>query len=369
MKTTLIILMLISAIAQAQDSWHFKSSQDDFTVTSGDNQLTIGSTVIENKKAFDEFLKILLKANRGDCPTLGEAQLTVEAKNPTVTVTKKFYPVEGAIESNGKCSNLEYDTGWSLPFHREWFSAGPAGKITIGNSMTFKSPDLSFTVNRKENDWASGGKGFVPDVLRMADFARAADNFKIDKRYNKKVKENSRSNFTLTTGGAAYKFYHINGLWAVEFPKSPSLAATKDFAMLGRFAKNELGDNRSDEMGVLGNKTAPPEERLDLLDKMSNVDSPAFKNTLHRILKDPEENMKLKEQVALLLVDRPSSDNVKALMTLLEKGTMADKAIASKVLKRLNPSGPQINDDDGAEADEKLRKWRDWYVKYSKATK
>lgn len=361
--------MLISLSARAQDSWHFKSAQDDFTVTSNDNQLVIGSTPLANKKAFDDFLKVLLKANKGDCPTLGEAQLTVEAKNPSVTVTKKFYPVEGSVESNGKCAALEYDAGWSLPFHREWFTEESNAKINIGPSMAFKSPDLTFTVNRKENDWTSGGKGFVPDLLRVADFARAAESFKVEKRYNKKAKENSRSSFSLSTGGATYKFFFINGLWAIEFPKSASLVATKDFAMFGRFAKNELGDNRSDEMVTLANKNAAPEERMDLLDKMSNVDSPVFKNTLHRILKDPEENMKLKEQVALLLVDRPSSDNVKALMTLLERGATADKVIATKALKRLNPGGPLINDDDGPEADAKLKKWRDWYAKYSKATR
>ena len=367
MKTIPIIFMFFSIMSFAQDSWHFKSSQDDFTVTAGD-QLTIGGTPIANKRVFDDFLKILLKSNRGECPTLGDAQLTVEAKTTSSSVTKKFYPVEGAIESNGKCSDLDYDTGWSLPFHRDWFSNDSAGKIDLGDTMAFKSSELGFTLTKKENVWISTSKGFVPDLLRMTEFAKAVENFKIEKRYSKKAKENSRSSFTLTTNAAKYKFYHINGAWAIEAPKSSSLIATKDFPMIGRFARSELGDNRSDDLNTLANKGVAVKERQDLLEKMSNVDSQAFKNTLHMILKDPAENIRLKEQVALLLIDRPSGDNVRAVMTLLEKGSAAEKVVASKALRRLNSGGPLFSEEDGDGASEKLKKWREWYSRYSKAT-
>ncbi len=359
--------MALAQTPEAKDSWHFKSPLDDFQVVAMDNRLFVGDAPV-NKKNFDDFLRLLLKANREDCPPLGVPELTVEAKSGSTLVTKKFYPVEGVVEASGKCATLDFDAGWSLPYHRDWFTGDTNGKIVVGLSMMFKSKDLSFQLFKKGDEWSSSGKGFIPDSTRMGSFARAADSFKVEKRYSKKIKSQVARSFTLSTGGQTLHLYNIHGLWAVEFPKSHELVATSDFSMLGKFTKNELGDNRSDEMNQLADKNLPPTERTAILDKLANVDSTVFRNTLHQIIKDPDENPGLKERVAILLVDRPSRENVKVMMDLIEKSNLKDQSMASKVLRRLNPVGPYIIADDvGPELDEKLKKWKDWYAKYRQA--
>jgi len=367
MKTTFVFAFLIwLSFAAAQDTWNFKSSQDSFTVTSQDGHIAIGDSAV-NSKVFNQFLKILLRANRGDCPTVDKAELTVEAKSGSTVIVKKFYPTEGAIESNGKCATLDYDEGWSLPFHREWLISPPNGHIPLGDSLSFKSDELKFDLFKKGEDWSIKGGEFIPNLLRMKDFVQTADNFKVEKRYSKKIKDSAKHSFRLSTGRANYNFYLIEGMWTVEFPKGASLVATRDFAMLGRFARSELGDNRSSDIVLLGDKSADAGERIQILEKLQNVDSPVFKSTLHKILRDPEENAALKERVASLLVDRPSADNLAVLFYVLEKSTAADQQIVSKVLRRLNPAGPLLNGQDETSADEKIKKWKEWYAKYKRA--
>lgn len=368
-----LFLPLISILPPAsygqspnQNGWVITSSQDNYEVTAKDNRIFVGD-VEGNKKAFDGFLKLLLRSNRNTCPILGKTLLTVEAKSGGTTVIKKFYPIEGAIEANGKCANLEYDEGWSLPFHREWLTAEDSGQIQVGNTLNFKSSGLNFQLKKKGDEW--GATGFIPDLLRMTNFIKTAGNFKIEKRYSKKVKDKSTPSFTLMTGGSTYKFYNIAGLWAVEFPKSTSLAATRDFSMLGKFTEAELGDNRSDDFGLLSDKTTPVQARIEVLQKLSNVDSPTFKTTLHRIVQDPAEDATLKEHVLLFLVDRPSSENLGALMTVLERSPLKDKILATKALRRLNSTGPLISEKDEGETAEKIQKWKEWYNRYLKARK
>lgn len=381
----LITLTQIHTANARGERWVIKTALDHFVVQSRGggyfiNRQQVDLNAFNQLKDFvDNKLAVLESGKEND----DEDACSKPDEEPDLKITRiktgqkskqiAIYINERFLVMNRGCSSISGDGIFSLPIHRSWYigpkiikiDLGPERRLEFNNSSKF----VEYRQQEVREDALSEGKpvklltngSVIPDWDKINLFEERLKSIRISGRRHLSYSKD-RSHFTLITNGRRYTFYEIRDkglVWALKLPDKPFLVLSQSLSW-GEFDLSHVKDPRSDIISILRNSEKQEGQRITALRKLDNYWNPPFKKILFAIFEDEEEPLRLRRQIAELLIQNPTSQNKKILLSVLVN--TEEKPLREYISKRLSILYPQgqaiLTTDDGFTVTEKINVWR-----------
>ena len=360
-----MILWSLTASADRVDEWVFRSKYDNFTVQKKDGQHFIGSSAVDIKPLKD-FMPFFTADIDGDCPDNlpGRPDVVITFKQGKKSAERRFYLEAKQVRDGKKCADMDGDGIYRLPLHRSWFVGPNSAGITIGRTLKIEKEETVFVqFTKKGNKWLNDDSAFFTDWVFFNQFVAALEKFDISERLHPRA-GNDKKQFHVTTNGKSYEFYKIgDNRWAVKRPEREWLNVSPSFVFLLDMSTDLWRDRHAVGLATVKDSTQPPDNRARAVHQMGTAWSQAIKLVFHKIMLDPEENPRVKEEVAYAMRKKPTTENFAILIRSLEK--TEDIELLHKITKILrirNRKGSVIQITSSEEEVQKIiREWKKWW--------
>ena len=360
-----LILWSFSSWAGSVDQWVFRSKYDNFTVKKNDGQYFIGSSSV-TLKPLNDFLPFFTATIEGDCPDglPGRPDVVITAKRGKESTERRFYLDAKQVKDGKNCADMDGEGIYRLPLHRSWFVGPNNGGIPIGRTLKVEKDDIVFVeFTKKGNKWLNNDSAFFTDWVFFNQFIAALEKYDISGRLHP-LAGKGKKQFNVSTNGKSYEFYKIgDNQWAVKRPEREWLSVSPSFVFLLDMSTDLWRDRHAVGLATVKDKTQPPDNRARAVHQMGTAWSQAIKLVFHTIMLDPEENPRVKEEVAYAMRKKPTTENFAVLIRALEK--TEDIELLHKItgiLRIRNRKGTVIqitsSEEEVARA---IREWKKWW--------
>lgn len=347
--------------------WKFSSDWDHFTVRFDGDFYSLGGKKISSP-VFKDIKELMALKLGAECTGQDrKPDLSIEQVGGGKTIKRNFF-MKSAFMTDGKeCAQILSDGLFYLPLDRKWFTGDKKTSLPIGDSLTVKKGgEVLFAMKRVKSKWEEDS-GYHVNMDFFENFIRSIESFEVDRRVHVAA-SNNKPKFIVSSGTKVYEFYELApALWAVKKDEVPYLLSSKEWSSWGSFESSVWRDSWSGTLEILCDHTQPYEKRMSSLASLQEVWSRSVAACFSKIMTDPNEDLDVKKQIAVIVRTRPTYENYR----LLSKGLKAtqDKSLQTeivKIVRILNPKGPLIQSDDSeSERERKINYWIDWYKKPS----
>lgn len=359
----LIFLFVISALANAQTQYSFKSKYDNFTIEQSGSAYMLSNQKID-PASFKEFIHTFDQEYVDPCPQLPAQPDLVITKTSDEIRRRSFYIAARTIKSEKNCLIVQGNGIYYLPLHRDWFEKSQSSNLNIAKKVTFKLQDQSsFGLELVRDSWQSTSPQFFIDMDFFEKFRNSLMNYSIDLRLHPAIVQ-TQTQFVMKADGQLYRFIKVaENLWAVKKPKIAWLEASNSWSFWLDMSKTQWEDRYSSQVRFVLDKGKNLEDRKGALYNLKDAWSESIKRALHKILLDAGEKSELQSVALQMLRQKPSDDNFAIMIQALTQVTDREVLMSlSQTLRTRNSRGPIIT-VEMSEADKakSIRQWQQWW--------
>lgn len=379
----ILLSILFLEIGQARgqtEKWSIKTKFDDFTI----QKMPAGKYVIDgqsvNGQVFEE-LKDFVEEQLSSLEDSSCQDLTQQADLHIVKTKGRdkqevwVYIQDKYLKFNDKCTLLDGDGLFTLPIHRAWFVGEKSLQIPLGSLRRWEFDDSHFIEYEQQETWQAGllkdpsikakkvlaNESMLPNWSKILLFERALKDIKVSRRYLLSYGDGF-PHFSFSTNGQTYTFYEVNRerlVWALKLPDKPYLITSSSFNW-GEFNTEHLLDPRFKTLNVLRDTDQKEQARIAALENLGSYWNTSVQSLLTEIVKNENDGPYLREKVAELLIQKPTSENKQILIDVLANTTQESlREYISKRLRLFYPKGKVISKDDDSETVlEKVSVWK-----------
>ncbi len=349
------------------DSWHIKSSRDNFVLKRVNDQYVIGDKSV-TKESVNRLLSLLDRKIVGVCPEIRKGPLVVITKNKK---TKWDFFLDGLIVRNGdNCLRLNNSWFYSVPLHRIWFTGSNKFSFNIKNHLKIHYAKEKLTLKKKKGWWEIEGR---EHSLLNHDFLERIEknlnNIEITGRYHPDIVSSKVPPFSVIVDKKKYKIVSLqDNRWGFIYPRKNWIISSPHLQIFNGFSLKKIFEPNADDFRNIIDINNNLQERVDLMRKYRLKWSPNIIKIYKTILMNREDNDLIRLESSDRLIEHPTDRVLGILFKSLKKSDRREIQVRLvKHLRAIHPKGVAITPDDSdSSVAKKINTWKKWWKSKNK---